>query len=577
MTMPDKTISQHQVSVAEAYLSHLQSRDIDYLYVGAGSDTAPIVEAYSRAAESGHAFPKPVISAHETVAVGMAHGYTMVTGKIQAVMLHVSVGAANAVCGIMNAARANVPILFTAGRTPVFEEGPLGSRNSEIHWAQEMFDQAGMMRELIKWDYELRDGLQMPEVVDRAISVATAHPQAPVYLTLPREVLASPAAQGLPALRPLAPVSAPAPQEEAVRTLAAALMAAEAPVFMCTASGADAATVAMLVALCERFGIGVGESRPRYVSFPDSHPLHMGHDQRTIYEHADALVFLESDVPWIPAKAKPAKAAFVAHVGVDPLFSRYPVRSHRSDLSVTSTVRHLLTALSATLEAMGAKDSATARTQRLKTLAAAQRTRVQGRAAADREQGGPITKAFMSTCLGQALPDGAIVVNEYPLIRECIPFEKSGLYFSHSASAGLGWGFPAALGARQAAPDRQVIAFMGDGSYMFANPAACHHASAFHDLPIVVVIFNNGGWGAVQNAALDVYPPLKAGNPVVSDTFVPLSCLDPLPDFGMYAEASGGLSLRVTERSELLSTLRHAFEASRLENRQVLVNVIGQG
>ena len=65
-----------------------------------------------------------------------------------------------------------------------------GSRNAYIHWAQEMFDQAGMVREVVKWDYELRGSEQLGDVVERAISVATSDPKGPVYLTLPREVLA---------------------------------------------------------------------------------------------------------------------------------------------------------------------------------------------------------------------------------------------------------------------------------------------------------------------------------------------------------------------------------------------------
>src|SRR5690606_9810664 len=154
----------------------------------------------------------------------------------------------------------------------------------------------------------------------RAVSIATAHPQAPVYLVLPREVLAEPVTNEQTAPPPLAIASEPAPQAEAVDTLAKVLASAKAPVFMCTASGSDPDTVGLLTAICDRFGIGVGESRPRYVSFPDNHPLHMGHDQKSIYEHADVLIYLESDVPWVPVRAKPSADTFVAHVGVDPLF-----------------------------------------------------------------------------------------------------------------------------------------------------------------------------------------------------------------------------------------------------------------
>jgi len=107
-------------------------------------------------------------------------------------MVHVNVGTGNAVNGIINAAHDNVPILFTAGRTPLTEEGLPGTRDLYIHWAQESFDQAGMVREYVKWDYELRNFTQLEAVVDRALEIAMAPPRGPVYLTLPREVLAEP-------------------------------------------------------------------------------------------------------------------------------------------------------------------------------------------------------------------------------------------------------------------------------------------------------------------------------------------------------------------------------------------------
>jgi acetolactate synthase-1/2/3 large subunit len=94
--------------------------------------------------------PEAVPIAHETIAVAMAHGFYLMTGRPQAVMVHVNVGTANALMGLINASRDNVPMLFTSGRTPLTERGLLGSRDLPIHWGQEMFDQGGMLRELVK-------------------------------------------------------------------------------------------------------------------------------------------------------------------------------------------------------------------------------------------------------------------------------------------------------------------------------------------------------------------------------------------------------------------------------------------
>ncbi|MGA9849812.1 MAG: thiamine pyrophosphate-binding protein, partial [Roseiarcus sp.] len=177
-------------NVAEAYLALLADRGVDYLFANAGTDFAPIIEALASSDALGLRMPKPIIAVHEQLAMSMAHGYAMVSGRVPAVMVHVSVGTANGLCGALNAARENVPILFTAGRTPLTESGLPGARDAFIHWGQELYDQAGMVREAVKWDYELRNAEQLETVVDRALALAGSEPRGPVYLTLPREVLA---------------------------------------------------------------------------------------------------------------------------------------------------------------------------------------------------------------------------------------------------------------------------------------------------------------------------------------------------------------------------------------------------
>ena len=102
-------------TVAEAYLSLLKARGIDWLFANAGTDFAPIIEALSRGAGAGLAMPEALAVPHETVAVGMAHGYYLASGRPQAVMVHVNVGTANAMCMLINAQKGNVPILFSAG------------------------------------------------------------------------------------------------------------------------------------------------------------------------------------------------------------------------------------------------------------------------------------------------------------------------------------------------------------------------------------------------------------------------------------------------------------------------------
>src|SRR6266571_1393202 len=159
-------------------------------------------------------------------AVAMAHGHTMVSGRPQAVMVHTIPGTANAVGGIINASRAQIPMLFTAGRTPLTEGSARGSRDGGIHWAQESFDQGSMVREWVKWDYELRPGANLETIVDRALAIAKTVPTGPVYLTLPREVLSEEVEvtpySPQPRLTPSETSAAPSALAAAARVLASA-------------------------------------------------------------------------------------------------------------------------------------------------------------------------------------------------------------------------------------------------------------------------------------------------------------------------------------------------------------------
>src|SRR5437764_1342953 len=337
-------------SVAEAYLALLAERGIEYLFANAGTDFAPIVEAYAKAAHSGLPAPKPLIATHENLAMSMAHGYAVASGKVPAVMVHVSVGTANALCGVFNAARENVPIQLAAVRSTLTEEGLPGAHDTYIHWAQEMFDQAGMLREMVKWDYELRNGAQLETVVDRALTLATSPPEGPVYLSLPREVLAEKLAgfsYDSPARRVAA--SPPAPDEAALAAAVEILAQAQNPLIITADAGRDLAAVAALAGFAERFAIPVVEHRQRHLCLPSDHPCHLGYDPTPLLDGADAIIVLECDVPWLPSRKAPSPDCKVIHLGADPLFSRYPIRGFPCDVAITGTARLALPALGAAI------------------------------------------------------------------------------------------------------------------------------------------------------------------------------------------------------------------------------------
>jgi acetolactate synthase-1/2/3 large subunit len=560
-------------TVAEAYLALLAERGIEYLFANAGTDFAPLVEAFAKAARTGMPVPQPVLATHENLALSMAHGYALASGRVPAVMVHVSVGTANGICGALNAARDNVPLLFTAGRSPLTESGLAGARDVYIHWAQEMFDQAGMLREIVKWEYELRHGQQLETVIDRALAIATTPPAGPVYLSLPREVLASRLSgfcYDAPARRVAA--APPGPDKAAIEDAARIFAAAEHPLVVTASAGRDPAAVAALADFAQRFAIPVVEHRPRHLSLPADHPCHLGYDVEPWLDSADAILVLECDVPWIPSLNGPRPDCRVVHIGVDPLFSRYPIRGFACDLAIAAAPAAALAELGAALERQAAASIVSDRRRRLRE----RREQLVSGWRKTRESVAslwPIHMAWVSACIAAVKPEDAILVNEYTLMPEHCGSNRTGSYFGSSPASGLGWGGGAALGAKLAAPDRLVVAVLGDGAHLFGNPVAVHHASAAHKLPVLFVIMNNSMWGAVRRATLGMYPQGEAAR----SNKPPLIDLDQLPAFEQVCAAAGGYGERVEDPAALPAALERAVRAVTVEQRQALLNVICRG
>jgi acetolactate synthase-1/2/3 large subunit len=565
----------HAETTAEAYLALLKDRGIDVFLGNAGTDFASIVEAFARFEAEGGRGPRPLVVPHEFVAVSMAHGYYVAGGRPAAVMVHVNVGTGNAVTAIISAARGNVPILMSAGRTPVTEEGLPGSRDLHIHWAQESFDQAAMLREYVKWDYELRTHVQLEAVVDRALEMMHAEPRGPVYLTLPREVLASvpgPMTITSPPRRQSRSERFPDPAQidEAARVLASA----ERPLILASAAGVDPRAVVGLIDLAETGGIGVVEADPIYLNFPDRHDLHLGYNQagttNPSLAEADALLVVEADVPWYPAVQKPAPGAPVIHLGVDPFFSRYPMRSYPCDVPLAATPAVALPLLA---EAVRRHADPRAVARRRKRVAAehGRRRAAWEKVALDQASASTIGFAWASNCIGEVLDEATVVVNEYPLDRRFAAITQPGGYLASPHAGGLGFGLGAALGVKLAKPEATVIATVGDGAYFFGEPLSCLFVQRAHALPILTVVFNNQQWEAVKFAALSVH---GTGAAKTRGRF-PLSDLRPSPRFEEMARTVDGYGERVESPGELPAALKRGLAAVR-EGRPAILNVLCQ-
>jgi acetolactate synthase-1/2/3 large subunit len=556
-------VAEVRYTTSVALLEAMREAGIRYLFANLGSDHTGIIEAYAQAGPDGWQgrFPELLLCPHEFVALSAAQGYAQVSGEPQAVLVHVECGTQNLGGAVHNAARGRVPVLILAGLTPATQEGELpGSRTEFIHWLQDTADQRGIVRGYVKYEHEIRTGRNVKQIVQRAVQIARSEPAGPVYLAATREVMeeqvppqASQAAWG----SPVAP-AALAPQ--VVTEIAEAIEGASAPVVVTSYLGRDPAAVAGLVSLAELAAAGVIESVPAWVNFPASHPLHCGYQwsraQNPLLAAADVVLVLGSDVPWIPAGNRPAPGASIYVIDTDPVKEQMPLwhvpatRYARADLALA------LGQLTSALTQRGRLDAevVAARAARLAAVHDAQRAAWAAREQPARD--GSVTPAYLVACVREAAGPDALVLTEavtsYDVVCEHLRPDRPGSLIGSGGSS-LGWAGGAAVGAKLADPGRRVVSLVGDGSYLFAMPAAALWLARRYQAPSLTVIFDNRGWRAPYVSTVAVHPDGAAAAGFAA-SFEPEADLP-----GIAAAAGGAYGATVTSAAALPGALATAL------------------
>jgi acetolactate synthase-1/2/3 large subunit len=423
-----------------------------------------------------------------------------------------------------------------------------------------MRDQTAMVREPVKWDATLSHPAQMASLVDRGIAIATSSPRGPIYLGLPRETLC-----GVATYRDTPPRNAPArvaPHPDAVAEAARLLDSAAHPLIVAFRVGARDGGFDRLTAFAEKHAIPVVEFWPSQLSIAGTSPMHAGYDHGEDLAEADVVLVLDAIVPWLPHRHGLAKDAVVIQAGPDPHQLEAPIRGFAADLALTGESADIIAALDAT---MPPRD----RSERFKAIAARNAPRRAAREAKAALAGPPMSAAFVTRALAELVGDHGCIVSELGAKAEFAPTLKGDQYYQNPISGGLGWGLPTALGVQLADRDRLVVATVGDGSYMFSNPVACHQVAEAHRLPLLTLVYNNGIWGAVRGSTLGIYPHGHASRANV----MPITSLDPLPDFCKIAEASRAWTARVDRAETLAAALAEAVRVIREEKRQALIEV----
>ena len=253
-----------EFSTAYYLIEGLNEIGIEYLFCNLGTDHVPIIEEMAHRRRRGETVPKIVRCPHENTAAHMAAGYAVVTGRGQGVLVHVDVGTANAATAMHNMFRSRLPVLLMAGKAPYTTHRELvGTRDTHVHFVQEPFDQASLVRPYVKWEWTLPSGVIVKEVLQRASSIMQSEPRGPVYLMMQRETLTQhwgvDEIHRYPGDR-FGAMAAGGADPQLVAALADRLLAADNPILITGYGGRNAQGARMIDKVAQFAGIAVFEA-----------------------------------------------------------------------------------------------------------------------------------------------------------------------------------------------------------------------------------------------------------------------------------------------------------------------------
>jgi acetolactate synthase I/II/III large subunit len=460
--------------------------------------------------------------------------------------------------------------MLFAGRAPYTLHGELpGSRDTYVHFVQDPFDIASIVRPYVKWEYSLPSGIVVKEALARASAFAQSDPPGPVYMMLPRETLAEQWDDAdMPAYPPAryGGVQSGGIEPARVDAIAQALMAAENPIALTAYLGRKLDAVAVLERLARTCGVRVAEFNSIDLNISQDSPCFAGFDPLPLLETADLGLLLDSDVPFIPQYARRAGAIKWIQIDVDPLKSDFPMWGFPTDMRIQGDCAIVLQQVLDAVEAR-ADDAWRKRVaERIASWSGARDATAKRRSAAGTNKGisGALNPAFMFATLNAKLSQDDIVINEAirnaPILQEHITRTKPSSYVG-LAGGGLGFSGGMALGLKLAHPERRIVQVIGDGGFHFSSPDSVYAVAQQYQIPVLTVVLDNGGWQAVKSAVQRVYPKGIAAETNQFQSRLRSGRQGEQRDFSAVARAFGAHGECVTEPDDLASAIDRCLSA----------------
>jgi benzoylformate decarboxylase len=516
------------MSGKRAFLDLLRQEGVKVMFGNPGTTELPLMDAF--AVEDDIRY---ILGLQEAALMAMADGYAQASGELAVLNLHVAPGLGNAMGMLYDAMKANAPVLITAGQQDleyIVSEPVLTA------------DLATLARPFVKWAAEVHRAEDLPRYVHRAVKTALAPPTGPVFLSLPGDILKNDADIDL--LEPTRVAPRVRGDADAVARAAEMLAKAERPVIIAGDAAAQSGAHKELVALAEAIAAPVYvEFIPSRASFPASHPLYRGMMTRTqagvreVLEKHDLLFSVGGDLfTWsLPSQIDPWPAGLpLIHLDTDPwqIGKNYPAQ-----VAILGDPKATLPDITAAIGARMTTSAKNAAQARLKSTTDTikkdlEAFRAKARAMADKT---PVQPLALLEAIGATLPKDAVVIEEAlssaPGIRMLINSNDEQSFYG-LRGGGIGWGLPAAIGAKVALPDRPVVALVGDGSAMYTIQGLW--TAAHYRLPVVWVILNNTSYRILKQRLI-----MLRGLAEQADKFVGMELTDPAIDFIGLARSLG--------------------------------------
>ena len=549
---------------SDALVASMKLGGVDNLFFVSGSEIAFWQEAIAKARDREWPAPRLVSLTHEGVALNAAAGNTMVSGRPAATAVHVDVGTLNYGAAIHTVWRGSYPVLVTAGTGPRGFPGSMtGGREGGVQWVQEPRDQGEIMRQYTKADHRLEHQDNPGLMVSRLLQLAMSEPKGPVFLSVPREtaMLPLPGATSFPTRDQMGLARPAWPDPADARRAAEWLIKADNPLLCLAKSGRNPDCVEHVVRLAELLALPVSEGHTDRLNFPSAHPLF---GTGPAPKDADAILVMESTVPFSPGLPSPRSDTKIVWVDVDPVQSRYKTMEHRADLWLPVSASG---AAQAIYEAATGMLTATDMSRIADRRARLEQRKGEQEASAEEQalkagQRRPLHPRWVSYQLGQILEPDTILLDDAlsntPFVQAYRGRNQPGTYFKSGGSSG-GWGSAAAFGAKLARPESDVVLASGDGYFMFGAPLAALWAAGHYGAPFLSLVYVNRSYSTGTRGLKGTYPDgvaVRTGD-YEGGTF------DPPPDFAKLAEAANGYGETVHEPEEVGPALRRALEQVR--------------